>query len=202
MTPEGWSDGGTSRPEGRGTTRGLPEPRIPPGGFRELGLINWVICKIGARITGVPQLHVFTTLGQHKLLFWTWLAYSGVLLGRVGKLPNQDTELVILRVGHLRKCEYELQQHRRIAKRRGLDADKQDKIFEGPAADGLSDRERALITATDELINTRTLSPQAWQWLSRHLNRKQLIEFLILAGQYDALAATLMALKVPLDLPD
>ena len=109
---------------------------------------------------------------------------------------------MILRVGHLRGCEYELQQHRRIAKRRGIDAEKQDKIFYGPDADGLTDRERALLTATDELIDTRTLSPQTWQWLSRHLDRRQLIEFVTLAGQYDALAATLITLKVPLDFPD
>ena len=44
---------------------------------------------------------------------------------------------MILRVGHLRNCEYELQQHRRLARSRGVDADMQAKIFEGPDADGL-----------------------------------------------------------------
>ncbi|HUL99982.1 MAG TPA: carboxymuconolactone decarboxylase family protein, partial [Mycobacterium sp.] len=83
-----------------------------------------------------------------------------------------------------------------------IDADKQDKIFEGPHADGLTDREKALLTAVDELIDTRNVSPQIWQWLSRHLDRLQLIEFVTLAGQYDALAATLNTLKVPLDFAD
>ena len=176
------------------------EPRIQPGGFRELGPINWAFCKLAARLNGVPQVHLFTTLGHHKRLFQAWLPFSGVLLG-FGKLPRRDTELVILRVGHRRGCEYELQQHRRIAKRRGIDADTQDKIFEGPDAHGLSDRDRALLTATDELIDIRTLSPPTWERLSGHLDRRQLIEFVTLAGQYDALAATLNALRVPLDLP-
>ena len=147
----------------------------------------------------MPQVHLFTTLGQHKRLFWTWLPFGAVLLG-FGKLPRRDSELVILRVGHLRGCEYQLQQHRRIAQRRGIDAETQDKIFEGPNADGLTDRERALLTATDELIEARNVSAQTWQWLARHLDRRQLIEFVTLAGQYDALAATLTTLKVPLDL--
>ena len=63
--------------------------------------------------------------------------------------------MVILRVGHLRDCEYELQQHRRLARTRGIDAELQAKIFEGPDAEGLTDRQRALITATDEFVVTR-----------------------------------------------
>jgi alkylhydroperoxidase family enzyme len=66
----------------------------------------------------------------------------------------------------------------------------------------LSDRERALLTATDELIDTRTLSPPTWEQLSGHLDHRQLIEFITLASQYDALAATLVTLKVPLDFPE
>ena len=42
------------------------EPRIQPGGFRELGPINWAFCKLAGRLMGVPQVHLFTTLGQHK----------------------------------------------------------------------------------------------------------------------------------------
>ena len=58
-------------------------------------------------------------LGQHRLLFLAWLPFCGYLL-YVGKLSRKDAELVILRVGHLRDCEYELQQHRRLARSRGV----------------------------------------------------------------------------------
>ncbi len=72
---------------------------------------------------------------------------------------------MILRVGHLRGSEYELQQHRRLARSRGLDADTQARIFAGPDAEGLTDRERTLITATDEFVVTRGVSPETWQAL-------------------------------------
>ena len=179
----------------------MTAPRVDPGGLRELGPINWVFCKLAARTAGVPQVHLFTTLGQHKRLFWSWLPFGGVLLG-FGKLARRDTELVILRVGHLRNCEYELQQHRRIAKRRGIDDDMQAKIFEGPDADGLTDRQRALLSATDEFVVTRSVSEETWTALSRHLDRKQLIEFCMLAGQYDTLAATMTTLRIPTDVPE
>jgi AhpD family alkylhydroperoxidase len=176
--------------------------RIPPGGFRELGPINWVIAKIGARSIRAPRFSLFNVLGQHKLLFLAWLPYSGVLLGRLGKLSRKDAELVILRVGHLRNCEYELQQHRRLAPTRGVDPGLQAKIFEGPDAEGLTERQRVLITATDEFVVTRGVSPETWTAMSSHLDKQQLIEFCLLTAQYDGLAATISTLKVPLDFPD
>ncbi len=126
--------------------------RIPStGSLRELGLITWAFTKLAARRSRVPQAHLFTTLGIHKPLLWTWIPFAGYLL-YIGKLSRKDAELVILRVAHLRDCEYELQHHRHIAKRRGLDSATQAKIFEGPDAEGLTDRQRALITATDEFV--------------------------------------------------
>lgn len=181
-----------------------PDPypvRIAPGGFKELGPINWVAAKLGARGIRAPRFSLFNVLGRHRLLFWAWLPLSGYLL-YAGKLPRRDAEVVILRVGHLRGCEYELQQHRRLARSRGLDAETQVRIFTGPDADGLSDRERILITATDEFVVTRGVSGQTWQRLATHLSTAQLIEFCMLAAQYDGLAATITTLGVPLDFPD
>jgi AhpD family alkylhydroperoxidase len=157
-----------------------------------------MFCKLAARVWGVPEFHLFTALAQHKRLFWSWLPFSGVLLYR-GRLPKQDTEVAILRVGHLRGCQYELQQHRRLALRRGVDETTQAEVFAWPNGDGLSERMRALLTGVDELVANRTLSEQSWQRLSEHLDRPQLIEFVILVGQYDALAMTLTTFGVPLD---
>ncbi|MDP9166375.1 MAG: carboxymuconolactone decarboxylase family protein, partial [Actinomycetota bacterium] len=99
--------------------------RIPATrSFRELGPIGWVAARAGAKAIRAPRFHLFDTLGQHRLLFIAWLPFSGVLL-KWGKLPARDTELVILRVGHLRDCEYELQQHRRLARSRGVDDETQ-----------------------------------------------------------------------------
>lgn len=174
--------------------------RIPAGGFRELGPINWILAKSAARTVGAPEMHLFTTLGHRRLLFWAWAFYGARLLR--GRLPIADTELVILRVAHLRGSEYELQHHRKMGRRRGLDDATQAKIFAWPdSTDGLTDRQQALLSATDEFINDRTISAQVWQRLSGHLDRRQLIEFCMLAGQYDGLAATMSALDIPLDNP-
>jgi len=48
-----------------------------------------------------------------------------------GKLPKRDKELVILRVGHLRSSEYEVQQHRRLARSRSA-LSAADRPWRGP----------------------------------------------------------------------
>jgi AhpD family alkylhydroperoxidase len=179
----------------------MTTPRVDPGGLRELGAINWAIAKLAARRVRVPEMHLFTVLGQHQRLFLAWLPISSVLLYR-GKLSKQDTELVILRVGHLRNCEYELQHHRRVAKRRGVDEELQALVAEGPDAAGLTDRQRALLSATDEFVVTRSVSEETWTALLPHFDRAQLIEFCMLAGQYDTLAATMTTLRIPKDFPE
>lgn len=178
--------------------------RIPSGRFRDLGLINWILAKSAARTVRAREMHLFTTLGQNKSLFLAWSIYSGRVLR--GRMPAIDTELVILRVAHLRACEYELQHHRRMAAKQGLDADLQAAIFTWPerldrVEARLTVRQQALLAATDEFVKDRTISDATWQQLAQHLDRRQLIEFCMLASQYDGLAATMSALAIPLDNP-
>jgi len=176
-------------------------PRIPPGGRRELGLFGWLFCKLAARVWKVPEIHLFTVFAQHRRLFWSWAPFGGVLLRR-GRLPGRDTGVVILRVAHLRESEYELQQHCRIALQRGVDPDTQAAVFAWPETDGLSPRNQALLTGVDELVTIRAMSDESWQRLAAYLDRRQLMEFVMLVGQYDALAMWLNTLGVPMDYPD
>jgi alkylhydroperoxidase family enzyme len=181
--------------------------RIPSSTkLRRLGPVNWVMARAAARNLSAPEMHLFTTLGQRQGLFWAWSLYGGRLLR--GRLPRVDTELVILRVAHLRSSEYELQHHRRMARKCGLDSHMQATIFawpDAPDGDGprviLSARQQALLNATDELIKNRTITSDTWQQLAMHLNRHRLIEFCLLATQYDGLAATISALNIELDNP-
>lgn len=175
--------------------------RTPRAQRRDLGLINWAISRYAARAIRAPEMHLLTTLGRHRTLLRSFLPYSGVLL-HWGKLAKSDKELVILRVGHLRGSEYELQQHRRLARSRGLDGALQDRIFAGPAAEGLTDRQRTLLTAVDELVLDRDLTDPTFAALSGYLTCEQVIEFCALATHYDAIAAIAAALRVPMDFPD
>ena len=62
---------------------------------------------------------------------------------------------------------------------------------------------RSLVKAAAGSNDTlRAIYDTTFAALSRHLSRQQVIEFCALAGNYDAIAGILAALRVPMDYPD
>jgi AhpD family alkylhydroperoxidase len=171
---------------------------VRPGRLRELGLANWALCRLLSRSIGVPDAHLFSTLGRQRALFRRWLGFAARLMPG-GTLRRRDTELVILRVAHLRRCRYELEHHTRLARRVGLDSDALERVAAGPAAEGWSPRERALLGAVDALVTQRDLDDDAWRAVSAYLREPQLVELCLLVGQYDMLAMTVSALRIAPD---
>ncbi|WP_433563538.1 carboxymuconolactone decarboxylase family protein [Nocardia sp. CA-151230] len=174
------------------------KPRIAPGRLRELGPVNWVVWQALSRAAGTEDAHLFSTLGRTGGLFRGWLHFSGRLMPG-GKLPRYESELVILRVAHLRRCEYETDHHIRLGRRAGVTAEILDRLREGPAAAGWSAKERALLTAVDQLVTTRDLDDATWQSLAGHYDERRLIEIVLLTNQYEGLASTITALRIQTD---
>jgi len=172
--------------------------RIPPGRFKELGLINWGLSRILSLGAGVRDAHLFSTLGRTKGLFRGWLHFSGKLMPG-GTLSRHETELVILRVAHLRGCQYEMDHHVRLGRRAGVTAEILERILTGPGAEGWSPRHRALLTAVDSLVEIKDLDDTTWAALATHLDDRRLIEFCLLVAQYDSLATTIGALRIERD---
>jgi alkylhydroperoxidase family enzyme len=172
----------------------MTTPRITPGGLRELGVVNHVISAIAGRALGGPRPNIFTTLGRQRGLFRAWLWYSGKMMPG-GKLPRRETEMVILHIATLRDCEYERRHHVRIGRRVGLSTEQVEHAG-NDAWDGWSVRERALLTAATQLVRARDIDDPTWAALRAQLNEAETIELLMLCGQYDALATTLMTLRV------
>lgn len=173
-------------------------PRIAPGTRAELGLLNWGLIQIGGRLAGTGPPNVMTTLGRHRGLFRRWLLFAGALMPG-GRLPRQDTELVILRVAHLCGSDYELDHHERIGARVGLSPEQIGRVREGATADGWTPRQAAILQATDELHHDRCITDATWSLLLGHLDERELIELCLLAGHYTMLAGTLNSLGVQLD---
>jgi AhpD family alkylhydroperoxidase len=175
-------------------------PRIAPGGRREVGLPIWTFARIAGRVTGTRPPNLFLTLGRQRRLFWGWLRFAGRLMPG-GKLPRRETELVILRVAHLRGCAYEFEHHVRLGRRAGVRDEDVARVVAGPSDGGWSERERTLLAAVDELHRDADLSDATWAALRRHLDEPRLIELCLLVGHYEMLATTLLTLRVRPDGP-
>lgn len=173
-------------------------PRIPPGRFRELGPTNWALWRMLSTISRVPDAHLFSTLGRTRGLFRGWLHYSGRLMSG-GVISRHETELVIIRIAHLRDCAYEMDHHVRLGRRAGVTPVILQHVLDGPDADGWSPRHRALLAAVDELVAIHDLSDATWVALAEHFDDRQMIEFCLLAAQYDGLATTIGVLRLDRD---
>lgn len=171
------------------------EPRIAPGGLRELGPVIWAFSRVAGRATGTAPPAIFTTLGRGRGLFWGWLHFAGKLMPG-GKLPRRETEMVILRVAALRSCEYEFTHHVRLGKRAGVTAADVERIKVGSDASGWSGHEQLLMRITEELISTKDLSEDSWSALRSVFDERTALELLLLIGHYDMLATTLMTLRL------
>jgi AhpD family alkylhydroperoxidase len=175
-------------------------PRIAPGTRRTAGMFAWLVAQASGLLTGTTPPNLFLTMGRQPALFRGWLKFAARLMPR-GTLPRRESELVILRVAHLRRCAYEFEHHVRLAKREGIGRAEVERVQQGPEADGWTPRERALLAAVDQLHAQQDLDDATWAELRRHLDEPAAIEFLLLVGHYEMLATFIGTLRIAPDRP-
>ena len=175
-------------------------PRITPGDRGDVGTLNWVISSVAGVVGGTTTPNLFLTLARNRRLFRGWLRFAGHMMPG-GRIPRRETELVILRVAHLRRCAYEFDHHVHLGRRAGVTAGDVDRVVAGPDAPGWTARERAILAAVDSLHRDHDLDDGAWSALRQHLDEPQAIELTLLVGHYEMLATTIGALRIQPDRP-
>ena len=173
-------------------------PRIAPGSRRDVGLVNWIVSQISGRVSGTSAPNLFLTLGRHRRLFLGWLHFAGRMMPG-GRLPRRETELVILRVAHLRDCAYEFDHHVHLGAKAGVDSADVERVRVGPDATGWSAREAAMLAAVDALHERQDLDDAEFATLTDHLDEREIIELVMLVGHYEMLATAIAALRVQPD---
>jgi AhpD family alkylhydroperoxidase len=173
-------------------------PRVAPGGRREVGRFAWGFSRLIGVAARTNPPNLFLTMARRPRLFRSWLRFAGRMMP-FGKLPKRDTELVILRVAHLRSCAYEFEQHVRIGKRAGVTVEDVERVRQGPAAEGWTPHERVVLTATDELHDRQDLTDGTWTELRAEYAEADVVEFVLLVGHYEMLATFLLTLRVEPD---
>lgn len=174
------------------TTRPLAPRR------RETGTAGWLVSLLAGRVSGTEPPLLFRTMSLRPRLFRGWLRFAGRLMPG-GRLPRRETELVILRVAHLRSCAYEEEHHRRLAGRAGVTAADIARLEEGPDAPGWSERERLVLRAVDALHDDQDIGDELWEPLARALSPGDLVELVLLVGHYEMLATFIGTFRIPPD---
>jgi alkylhydroperoxidase family enzyme len=171
-------------------------PRLGP--VEDLSQEQAELLEPYAAFSGGEAFNIFRTLVRHPTLFRRSMALGTSLLLQ-GSLPPRVREVVILRVAWRTGSAYEWGQHVRI----GLASDlSQDEIValatEEPAGEW-SDAERTAVAVVDELCADDDLSDATWAAARGHWSDEDLIELILLAGNYRMLAGFLNACRVEPD---
>jgi len=174
-----------------------PPARIPRITGEERTEAVWELIAMfsGPDRLNVDENHVLNTLGQHPELAKPFLTFNRYLL-MSSTLPVRLRQITILRVGWIKKARYIWSSHLRTSLRNGLSGADFEPVKAGPDSPYWNEQERAVLRATDKLVEVADLDDESWNALSAFLGRCQLMDFLFTVGTYVQLAMVLNAIRV------
>lgn len=172
----------------------LTEPRISPLAEADFTAEQAEIMTPSRERFGMV-FNVNKTLMRNMPLFTSWISFARHIMAGSSLAPRLR-EIIIMRVGWNTSCEYEWGQHVLMSEPTGLTSEDHKRIKEGASADGWSEIESVLITATDELLTDAMISNATWAALSGQLNEKQITDLIFTVGQYQMMAMALNSLGV------
>lgn len=142
--------------------------------------------------------NIFKTLANHPELARRWLVFGNHILGK-STLSERDRELVILRIGYLCQSGYEWGQHVLIARQAGMSDDEIRLASTGPDTAGVTELDRLLLQATDELHSDAHITDETWQGLADNYSTEQMMDLVFTVGQYNLVSMALNSFGVQAD---
>ena len=145
----------------------------------------------------VDPLRLFRTLAVHSELASRMRPLGAAILGH-GLLEPRDREIMIDRTCARTGAEYEWGVHAiAYGAAVGLSDEQIAATVRGDAEDpAWSKKDALLIRLADELHDTSTVSAELWAALAEHYSEAQLLELLIIAGQYRIISYVVNAVGV------
>ena len=150
----------------------------------------------------VPPLNIFRMMANADSAFRPWIRWGGTLL-RDLELDPLLRELAILRVARLTPhAEYEWVQHVPIARAVGA-GDEQVAALErdDPEAACFTDAERVVLAFTTEVVHDARASQSTFEAIARLLSPREVVELLMVIGQYMMVARVMATTEMELDEP-
>jgi alkylhydroperoxidase family enzyme len=158
--------------------------------------------RAAAKDVGIPEdmarLSIFRVLLQHPTLAGAAYKLLSMLLFK-GAFDPRLRELVIMRIGWRTGSDYEWTQHWRVSGMMKIPEDEVLAVRDWQQSDRLGEVERAVLAATDETLDTGTISATTWEQCAAHLPNEALIELVVAIGNWRLYSSLLRSLEVPLE---
>jgi 4-carboxymuconolactone decarboxylase len=149
-------------------------------------------------LEALPQLNISRLLAGSPSMFQPLTRVFSAYLNN-GVLDPELREIVILRVGHLRRSRYEVVNHVRAARVVGMSDERIAALEPGNSLDVFSDAERDVIQYVDELIRHGEVSDPTFDRLSQAMEVSALIEHTVVVGVYTMVSQICAAFELELE---
>ena len=122
------------------------------------------------------------------------------VMARENALPPVEREIMTLAVLHLERGEYELAQHREVARAMGIADAKVAAIAQERYGDPIfTDRERALLAFTRQVVRAVRVDDAGYGAVAAFYQPRQIVEATIIIGNYMMLARVSEVAELPVD---
>lgn len=146
---------------------------------------------------GAHQLNLYRALANAPDVLDAWITFAWSLRDDA-TTPRVLRELMILRTASVMRSDYEWHQHRAMAQRAGVGADRIEAIAAWQTADCFSEPERVALMLTDSML-TGHVNDRVQSELARHFSDQERVELVATAGFYAMVPRVLDALRVPIE---
>ena len=182
-------------------------PRIPPLDRQSVAdQVQATTARLrGGAVRDLPPLpldaipEIMFTMCRFPGLWDQMIDLTLEIQGPGAVLELRDRKLAILRTGWLCQAPYEFGEHVNQARRAGFTAEEVERITIGSAAPEWNAHDRAILRAVEELHANTMVSDATWAQLEQRLTDHQLVELLVLVGQFVATAYFQNSLRLRLE---
>ena len=135
---------------------------------------------------------------HHPDLLKRWFPY-GMHVMRDSTLPPRHRELIIMRVAWHNQSDYEWGHHARLSRAVGITDAELKLVTVGHEAEGLTDFERLLLRAVDEMKFETTIKDETYEGLSAEYDVKQMLDVIQTFGAYNMVSMSLNIFGIQLE---
>ena len=158
--------------------------------------------KVRETLERVPPLNVFKMLAHAETAFRPWVRFGGALLG-ASDVDAVQRELAILRVSKLTPgADYEWVQHVPILLAVGGTEAQAAALAAGDlTADCFDDDQQLVLRFTTEVVHLAQPEEATWAVVSTRFSPRQIIELLLVIGQYMMIGRVMATTRLDIDGP-
>jgi 4-carboxymuconolactone decarboxylase len=149
------------------------------------------------RLKSVPQISIYRLLAivPQSLIPWTDLVSAIYAC----ELDDRLREIAICRHARCARAQYELHQHRQIARNNEVSDTELAAVLSEPVVTSLDDDANLVCQVADELETTATLSDGTQEALYSALGRRQATELILTVSFYSAVARFTNGTRAPIE---